>query len=96
MRRLRHDDFIAGEIAARAVIGTDHGHAGEFAVRAGHGRERNALHACDLFQHFLQFEHAGEEALAQRVRRERVSIEKTRQHRKRITGFGVPSHDPRG
>ena len=65
VRRLRHDDFIAGEIAARAVIGADHGHAGELAVRAGHGRERHALHARDLFQHFLQLEHAGEETLAQ-------------------------------
>ena len=65
VRRLGHDDFVARQIAARAVIGTDHRHAGEFAVRAGHGRERHALHARDLFQHLLQLVHAGEEALAQ-------------------------------
>ena len=64
VRRLRHDDFVAREIAARAVIGADHRDAGELAVRAGHRRERHALHARDFLQHLLQLEHAGEEALA--------------------------------
>ena len=65
MRRVGHDDFVAGEIAARAVIGADHRDAGELAVRAGHGRERHALHAGDFLEHLLQLVHAGEEALAQ-------------------------------
>ena len=60
----RHDDFVAREIAARAVVGADHGDAGEFAVRAGHGRQRHALHAGDFFQHLLQFVHAGEKSLS--------------------------------
>ena len=65
VRRVGHDDLVAREIAARAVIRADHRHAGEFAVRAGHGRERDALHARDFLQHLLQLEHAGEETLAQ-------------------------------
>ena len=45
------------------MIGADHRHARELALRAGHGREAHALHAGDLLQHLLQLEHAGEEAL---------------------------------
>ena len=67
VRRVRHDDLVAREIAARAVIGADHRDAGEFAVRAGHGRQRHALHAGDFLQHLLQLEHAGEEALARAI-----------------------------
>ena len=86
------------EVAARVVIGADHRHAGELALRAGHRRERHALHAGDFLQHLLQLEHAGEEALAQRVRRERMAAEETRQHRELITGRGLYFivHEPSG
>ncbi len=91
----RHDDFVARQIAARAVVGANHGDAGEFAVRAGHGRQRHALHAGDFFQHFLQFEHAGEEALARGFRRQRVAVQETRQHGVLVTGLRVVLHRAR-
>ena len=95
VRRDRHDDFVAREIAARAVIGADHRDAGEFAVRAGHGRQRHALHAGDFLQHLLQFEHAGEESLARRIRRQRMAVQETRQHRVLVTGLRVVLHRAR-
>ena len=36
VRGLGHDDLVARQIAARAVVGADHRDAGELAVRAGH------------------------------------------------------------
>ena len=61
---LRHDDLIARRIGARAVIGADHRHAGELAMRAGERTERHAAHAGDGLEHFLQLVHAGEKTLA--------------------------------
>ena len=95
VRRDRHDDFVAGEIAARAVIGADHGHAGEFAMRAGHGRERHALHAGDFLEHLLQLEHAGEETLAQRIRRQRMPVEEPGSIANGVTGLRVVLHRAR-
>ncbi len=63
MRRIRHDQFIAMRLAARLVISTNHRHAGELTLRTRHGRQRHGIHAGDVFEHFLQFIHAGEEAL---------------------------------
>ena len=34
-------------------------HAGELALRAGHGRQRHAVHAGDFLEHLLQLEQAG-------------------------------------
>ncbi len=62
--RLGHDDLVAGQIAACAVVRTDHGHSGKFAVRARHRAERHALHARHFLQHLLQLEQAGENPLA--------------------------------
>ena len=95
VRRDRHDDLVARQIAARAVIGTDHGDAGELAVRAGHGRQRHALHAGDFLQHLLQFEHAGEEALPGGFRRQRMAIQEPRQHGVLVTGLRVVLHRAR-
>jgi len=63
VRGVGNDDLAAGVVIARIVIGADHRHAGEFTLRAGHRRHRYAGHAGDVFQHFLQFIHRGEETL---------------------------------
>ena len=68
VRRLRHDDLVARQIAAGAMIGTNHRHAGELAVCAGQRTERHAAHAGDGLEHLLQLVHAGEEPLAVRLR----------------------------
>jgi hypothetical protein len=36
VRSLRHDDLVALEVPARAVVGADHGDPGELPVRTGH------------------------------------------------------------
>ena len=95
MRRDGHDDLVARQVAARAMVRADHRHAGEFAVCAGHGRERDALHACDFFQHLLQLEHAGEETLAGGFRGERMAVEEPREHRVLVTRLGVVLHRAR-
>ena len=95
VRGLGHDDLVALEVPARAVIGADHGDAGEFPVRAGHGRERDALHPGHFLQHLLQLVHAGEEALAVRLGPERVARQELRQHRVLVAGLGVVLHRAR-
>ena len=95
VRRDRHDDLVARQVAARAVIGADHGDAGELAVRAGHGRQRHALHARDFLQHLLQFEHAGEKALPGGFRRQRMAVQEARQHGVLVTGLRVVLHRAR-
>ncbi len=76
--RFRHDDLVAREIAACTVIGADHRDTRELALRAGHRRERHALHAGHFLEHFLQLEHAGQKALAARLRRQRMAREELR------------------
>ena len=44
VRRVRDDDLVPREVAARAVVGADHRDAGEFALGAGHRRQRDAGH----------------------------------------------------
>ena len=66
----------AREVAARLVVGADHRHAGELALRARHRRQRHARHAGDFLQHFLQFVQAGEETLSERIRRERMASDR--------------------
>ncbi len=58
-----HDDLDAREVVARLVVRADHRHAGEFALRARHRRERHAAHAGDFLQHLLQFEQDLQDAL---------------------------------
>ena len=59
VRGLRHDDLIARQITARAVIGANHRHAGELSMRPGERTQRHAAHAGDRLEHFLQLVHAG-------------------------------------
>ena len=61
----------AGGVASRTMIGADHRNAGKLALRTRHRREAHALHAGDVLEHLLQFEHAGEKALG--LGRERVA-----------------------
>ena len=95
MGRVGHHDFAARRVAARVVVGADHRHAGEFAVRAGHRRHRHAGHAGHVLEHFLQIEHAGEEALAGLVRARRMARQELRQHRQRIARARVVLHGAR-
>ena len=95
VRGIRNDDLGALHVAARAVIRADHRDAGELALRARHRRQRDALHAGDFLQHLLQLEHAGEEALADRLRRERMPAEELRQHRELIARARVVFHRAR-
>jgi hypothetical protein len=53
VRRLRHDDFSARQVAARSVIAADHRHTGELALRTRHRRQTDALHAGDVLEHVL-------------------------------------------
>jgi len=64
-------------------------------VRPRHRRHRHAGHAGDVLQHFLQLEHAGEEALAGLVRTRRVARQELRQHRQRIARARVVLHGAR-
>ena len=63
VRGLRHDDLATSRIIALSMIGPDHRHARELALRAGHGRETDPLHAGDVLEHLLQLVHAGEKSL---------------------------------
>ncbi len=95
VRRIRHDDLAPCGVAACIVVGANHRHPGEFAMCARHRRHRHAGHAGHVLQHFLQFEHAGEEALAGVVRARRVARQKLRQHRQRIARARVVLHRAR-
>ena len=92
---VRNDNFAPFGIAACVVISHDHRDAGEFALCACHRRQRHTLHAGHFFQHFLQLEHATEITLAVLGRRQRVAIQKARQHRQRVTGPRVVLHRAR-
>jgi hypothetical protein len=82
-------------VSPRVVIGADHRHPGEFTVRPGHRRQRHCGHAGHRLQHLLQFEHAGEEALARVIRARRMAREELRQHRQRIACARVVLHGAR-
>ena len=95
VRRLGHDDLVAREVAAGAVVGADHRHPRELAVRAGHRAQRHRAHAGDLLEHLLQFEHALQEALPLRLGRARMAREELGQHRVLVAGLGVVFHRAR-
>ena len=95
VRRVGHDNFVALVVAARLVIGLNHGDAGQLALRARHRRQRHALHAGHVLEHFLQLEHAGQKALAVTDRTQRVPTRKTGQQSQRITGARVVLHRAR-
>jgi len=92
VRSLRHDDLIARQIAARAVIGANHRHPGELAVCAGQRTERDAAHSGNGLEHFLQLVHAGQEPLAMRHRRQRMAAGELRQQCGGIAGARVVLH----
>ena len=54
---------VRAGVAPGQVIGADHRHAGELALRSGHRRQRHAAHAGDGLEHLLQVEEAFEKAL---------------------------------
>ena len=77
---------------ARAMIGADHGHAGELAVRSGQRTQRHGAHAGDGLEHLLQLVQAGEKALAGAVRAERMARRELRQQRRGVARLGVVLH----
>jgi len=95
VRGLGHDDLVAREVAARAVVGADHRHPGELAVRPGHRAQRHRAHAGDLLEHLLQFEHALQETLPLRLRRARMAREELGQHGVLVAGLRVVFHRAR-
>ena len=95
VRGIRHDDFAPCGVAARIVVGANHRHPGEFAMRARHRRHRHAGHAGHVLQYFLQLEHAGQKALPGFVRAGRMPRQKLRQHRQRIARARVVLHRAR-
>ncbi len=97
VRRVGHDDLGALDVAAVAVVRHDHRDAGEFALRTGHRRERDAaFHAGDVGENFLQIVHAGQENPAtQRFRRIRMPRQKSVEHRQRIARARVVLHRAR-
>ena len=92
VRGIRHDDLVALQVAVGPMIGPDHRHAGQFALRTGHRRERHTGHAGDGLEHLLQFIHALHESLAVAHRPERMAAGKRRQQRERIADARVVFH----
>ncbi len=80
--------FTAGVVAVGNMVGADHRHPGEFALRPGHRRQRDGLHPRDFPQHLLQLVQAGEKALTDRFRRQRMTDQEAGQR-------GQPVADPR-
>ncbi len=87
-----HDDLAARGVAARLVIGADHGHPGELPLGPGHRRERHPRHAGDILEDLLQFVQAGEEALSARLRRQGVAGEERGQHGETVARPRVVLH----
>ena len=96
MRRVRHDDLATLPVVAAAVIGHDHGDPGKLALRASHGCQRHAtLHAGHLGEDFLQFVHALQEPLAERLGGIGMALGKPRQQRHRMANARVVFHRAR-
>ena len=90
--RIRADNFVTLMIIARIVIRLDHRHPGKLALCSGHRRKRHALHACNVFQHFLQLVHATQESLTMTNRTQWVASRETRQQCQRIACSRVVLH----
>ena len=71
VRRVR-DQHLGAPLAARGVIGPDHQHAGELALRARRRLQRDGVHAGDLAEHARQVVHQLEGALRVFRPRQRV------------------------
>ncbi len=89
---VRNQHFAAGVIALGDVIGADHRHSGKFALGAGHGRQRHRLHSGHFPQHLLQVVQAGQKALTDRFRRQRMAGEKPGQRSQPVTDARVVLH----
>ena len=63
VRGVGDEDLPPGAVAARVVVGADHRHPGELALRARRRRQRHRLHAGDVLEHLLPFVQAGQHTL---------------------------------
>ena len=77
MGRIRHQDLLASRIAPGIVIGTYHGHPGEFTLGARRRAQGHRMHAGDLFEYLLQFIQAGHETLAVGLGSQRMAGQET-------------------
>jgi len=89
-------NFSSGGVVSRTVVRADHGDAREFALRAGHGREADGLHAGDFQQQFPAVRTCRPETLAARA--ERVPSRNSGSMAKVLHAFGLyfMVQEPRG
>ena len=64
MARVRDQNLVACGIPSGPVIGTDHGHAGEFTLGTGGRCQGDRVHTGDLLEDLLQLVQTGHDALA--------------------------------
>ena len=94
---VRNQHHFARLVAARPVIGGDHHHAGQFAVRSGHRLHRAFGHAHQFGQNALSFEEHRQRPLRQsaampQLRQQRMQFGKARQRRQMLMKFRVVLH----
>ena len=95
VRRVGHDHLGPLGVAACRVVGADHQDAGQLAVRAGGGLERDRVHAADLDQPALQLPQQLERALGELVGSERVERGEAGQPGGPLVDLGVVLHRAR-
>jgi hypothetical protein len=74
------------------MISSYHGHTGELALCASHGRQRNRTHSGDGFQHFLQLKHALQKTLTALDGTQRMTFAEFRQHSEPIADPRIVFH----
>ena len=95
MRRVRNQYLVARVIGVGVVVGADHGHTSELALRTRHRRQGYAAHTGQVPQDLLQEMETLEIPLADTVRRERVAPEKSGMARCAMRASGVVLHRAR-
>ena len=91
VRRVRDQDLLA-RVALALVIRADKQDAGELAVRAGGGLQRDGVHAGDLDEAVLQELHDAEATLRQRLRLIGVRVGDAIERRDRLVHARVVLH----
>ena len=74
MRAVGDEDLVPVGVAALAVVGPDHEDAGQLALGAGRGLERDRLHAGDRRQRALELPEQLERALGDLVGDQRMQL----------------------
>ena len=87
-----NEDSRAPRVAPRKVVGPDHEHAGQLALRSRHGREARSRHAGDLCQEPLQLVHQLQCTLHRRGWLVRVNLGHAGQSGHLVVQLGVVLH----